>query len=101
MIKNYFKTAWRSLWKHRVVSFINIGGLAVGMAAAVLIFMWVQNEFNFDNYHQNAGNIYRIKNYLAVDKKTTWIWETSSYRMGAMKHQNKSRKLKGLRVSCL
>ncbi|MBE9586880.1 ABC transporter permease [Mucilaginibacter sp. JRF] len=82
MIKNYFKTAWRSLWKHRVVSFINIGGLAVGMAAAVLIFMWVQNEFNFDGYHPNADNIYRIKNHLSIDKRTTWIWENSSYRMG-------------------
>ncbi len=82
MIKNYFKTAWRSLWKYRTVSFLNIGGLAVGMAAAVFIFLWVQNELHFDDYHPDKENIYRIKCHISIDKSTTWLWETSPYRMG-------------------
>ena len=51
MIKNYFKTAWRSIFKNKTTAVINITGLSVGITAAVLIMLWVQNEMNFDNYH--------------------------------------------------
>ena len=44
MIKNYFKIAYRSLLKNRLYSLINIGGLALGMATATMLFLWVQNE---------------------------------------------------------
>jgi putative ABC transport system permease protein len=74
MIKNYFKTAWRSLWKSKNNSVINITGLSVGMTAAVLIFLWVQNERNFDSYHKDAANIYRLTTNLKVGN---WIWETT------------------------
>ncbi|HEY5465025.1 MAG TPA: ABC transporter permease [Hanamia sp.] len=85
MIKNYFKTAWRSLWKNKTTSFINITGLAVGMAAAVLIFIWVQNEMNFDNYHKDADNIYRLTTNF---KAQGWIWETSPLLLaGAVKNE--------------
>ena len=82
MLKNHFKHAWRNFWKHRVTGFINIAGLSVGMAAAVLIFIWVQNEMSFDKQEPDAANIYRIKNYLSLDKTTTWVWETSPYQVG-------------------
>ena len=82
MIRHYFKTAWRNLFRQKVNSIINIGGLSIGMAAAVLIFLWVKNEFGFDNYHQDAGNIYRVKNYLSVSKEDTWVWENSPYLLG-------------------
>ena len=52
------KIAWRNLLRNRAASLINISGLSLGMAAAVLILLWVQNELNFDNYHPNASNIY-------------------------------------------
>ncbi|OOQ61846.1 ABC transporter permease [Mucilaginibacter pedocola] len=82
------KSAWRSLRSHKATSIINIGGLSVGMAAAVLIFIWVQNEFSFDKNQDDAANIYRVKNYLAVDKTSTWIWENSPYVLGeAMKKE--------------
>ncbi|TFF39679.1 ABC transporter permease [Mucilaginibacter psychrotolerans] len=88
MYKIYFKTAWRNLRSHKATSIINISGLAVGMAAAVLIFIWVQNEFNFDTNQPEEANIYRIKSYLAVDKTSTWIWENSPYILGdAMKRE--------------
>lgn len=82
MIKNYFKIAWRHLLSHKVTSLINIGGLAVGMAAAVFIFIWVQNEYNFDKDVADASRIYRIKDYLSIDKTSTWIWESSPYNLG-------------------
>ncbi len=82
MLKNYFKTAWRSFWKHRATGFINIAGLSVGMAAAVFIFIWVQNEYSFDKSQPDAQQIYRIKDYLSIDKSTTWVWESSPYRLG-------------------
>ena len=60
MFKNYFKIAWRSLLKNKTVSIINITGLSVGMAAAILILLWVQNEFSYDTYYPNGNKIYRI-----------------------------------------
>jgi ABC-type antimicrobial peptide transport system permease subunit len=57
MIKNYFKIAWRNLIKNKASSFINIGGLAVGMAVALLIGLWIWDELSFDKYHQNYGKI--------------------------------------------
>jgi putative ABC transport system permease protein len=60
MIKNYFKTAWRNLWKNKTFSFINIFGLAAGIASSLLIFLFVQDELSYDRFHKDAGNIYRV-----------------------------------------
>ncbi|HEX7844515.1 MAG TPA: ABC transporter permease [Chitinophagaceae bacterium] len=83
MIKHYFKIAWQSLLRHRLNSVINISGLSIGMAASLLIFMWVTNEVSFDRYHKDAKNIYRLKNYVAIDNKSTWVWENSPYLLGS------------------
>src|SRR4249920_614969 len=58
MFKNYFKTAWRNLWKNKIYSTINIVGLAIGMAACIMIMMFVFYEKSFDNFH--SKNIYRL-----------------------------------------
>src|ERR1700733_3794643 len=60
MIKNYFKVAWRNLRKNKVSSFINIGGLAVGMAVALLIGLWIYDELSFDKYHKNHDHIAQV-----------------------------------------
>ncbi|TSJ44183.1 FtsX-like permease family protein [Mucilaginibacter corticis] len=60
MIKNYIKIAWRSLSKNKFTALINIGGLSIGMAVALLIGLWVYNEFTFDHYHKNYKNIVRV-----------------------------------------
>jgi putative ABC transport system permease protein len=62
MIKNYFKTAWRNLWKNKTFSFINIAGLAIGMAACLLILQYVSFELSYDQFNKNAGDIYRVYN---------------------------------------
>jgi ABC-type antimicrobial peptide transport system permease subunit len=69
MIKNYLKVAWRNLVKNRVTSLINIGGLAVGMAVAMLIGLWVWDELSFDTYHKNYKTIGQIRVHM-VDRRT-------------------------------
>lgn len=65
MLKNYFKTAWRSLMRGRSFSFINICGLAVGMAGATLILLWLSNEVSFDRFHVNKDRLYEL--YMVTD----------------------------------
>ena len=60
MIKNYFKIAWRSLLKQKGFSFINIFGLATGMACSLLIFLFVKDETSYDRFHHDASQIYRV-----------------------------------------
>ncbi len=60
MIKNYFKTAFRNLLRHKSNSAINIAGLIVGFAAFLLIFLVIQYEQSFDNFHAKGNNIYRV-----------------------------------------
>jgi putative ABC transport system permease protein len=60
MIKNYFKIAWRSLLQNKVFSGINIFGLSIGLAAAILILLYVKDEVSYDKFHNKSPNIYRI-----------------------------------------
>jgi putative ABC transport system permease protein len=64
MIRNYFKIAWRNIWKNKVFSGINIIGLAVGMAAFMLIMLFVSYEKSFDNFH--TRNIYRLNEVQTI-----------------------------------
>jgi putative ABC transport system permease protein len=60
VFKNYIKIALRNLRKYKGYSFINIAGLAIGLASCALIMLYVRDELSFDRYHQNAGRIYRV-----------------------------------------
>lgn len=57
----HLKFAFRNLWRNKFYSVINIGGLAVGIAVSMLILVFVGHELNFDRFHKNANNIYRLK----------------------------------------
>jgi putative ABC transport system permease protein len=73
MIKNYFKTAWRNLVKNKVHSLINIVGLSVGMAVAMLIGLWIWDELSFDKYHKNYDQIAQvIQNVTNNGEVQTW-----------------------------
>jgi putative ABC transport system permease protein len=68
MIKNYVKIALRIIKKHKGYSFINILGLAIGMAVCVLILLFVRYELSFDTYHENSERIYRLeRQWLTAD----------------------------------
>jgi putative ABC transport system permease protein len=78
MVKSYLKTAWRNLIRGKSFSIINISGLAVGMAGAILIFLWLQNEVSFDKFHANKNNLYQIYGLGSnVDGLSVAIDETS------------------------
>jgi len=67
MIKNYLKIAWRNLVKNKTHSFINIAGLSVGMAVAMLIGLWIWDELSFDKYHQNYDRIVQVMQHQTSD----------------------------------
>lgn len=67
MFKNYFKIAYRNLLKNKAYSFINIGGLAVGMAVALLIALWIADELSFNHYHQNHDRIAQVMQNRTID----------------------------------
>ena len=58
MIKNYFKTTFRSLWKNKGYSFLNIFGLAIGITCAGLIFLWVEDEVKWDSFNAKKDRLY-------------------------------------------
>jgi putative ABC transport system permease protein len=59
MLKNYLKVAFRNIKRNKIFSFINISGLAIGMACCLLLMLFIRYELSFDRYHKNAKNIYR------------------------------------------
>ena len=75
MLKNYFTIAWRNLRKNKGYSFINITGLAMGMAIALLIGLWITDEVSFDAYHHNHKNIAQVM-CLQANKGDTYIGTT-------------------------
>lgn len=60
MIKNYFKIAFRNFWRNKLTSFINLVGLSLGLAACILITMYVSHEKSYDHFHKDSERIYTI-----------------------------------------
>lgn len=73
MIKNYLKTARRSLWKNKFYSIINISGLAIGLAAGIMLLLWVQNELSYDRFNKNYQQIYNLSSHFTSNgEERTW-----------------------------
>ncbi len=64
MLKSYLTIALRYLKRHKIYSFINISGLAIGMACCVLILLWINDEIRYDRFHEQTENLYRVVNDL-------------------------------------
>lgn len=62
MIKSFFRIAWRNMMRSKGFSSINIAGLVVGMASAILILLWIQNEVSYDQFHEKKDRIYEVWN---------------------------------------
>ncbi|MGN6440154.1 MAG: ABC transporter permease [Agriterribacter sp.] len=69
MFKSYLKIAFRNLIRNKAFSTINIAGLAVGMASAILILLWIYNEISYDKFHANKNNLYAAWNRGTFDGK--------------------------------
>ncbi|MDB5087997.1 MAG: ABC-type antimicrobial peptide transport system, permease component [Mucilaginibacter sp.] len=92
MLKNNLKIAWRNLVKNGVSSFINIGGLAVGMAVAILIGLWIHDELSFNKYFQNYDRVAQVmtKWKLANGARTSQPMPLGSALQSAYKQDFKS-----------
>ena len=75
MFKSYFKLALRNIIRQKGFSFINIAGLTIGMACCMIILLFIQYEFSYENMHPDLDNIYRV---LTIDK----AMGTNSQRVG-------------------
>jgi len=60
MLLNYLKIAFRNLARHKAFSFINIAGLAIGMACSIFILLWVRDELSYDQFHEKGDRLYRL-----------------------------------------
>jgi hypothetical protein len=68
MIKNYFNIALRNIKRNYTFSILNITGMAIGMATAILILLWVQDEWSFDRHFKNADDLYRVlEKFISID----------------------------------
>ncbi|MGZ3874285.1 MAG: ABC transporter permease [Mucilaginibacter sp.] len=92
MFKNNLKIAWRNLIKNGVSSFINIGGLAIGMAVAILIGLWIHDELSFNKYFQHYDRLGQvmIKWKLATGARTSQPMPLGTALQTAYKHDFKS-----------
>ena len=96
MFQNYLKVAFRKMMRQKVFSLINIAGLAIGMAICILIFLWVQDELNYDRFHENADNIYRI---VMNDQNYGIRWPVVSIPVGPAVEQDFPEVIDSVRIS--
>ncbi len=83
MFKNYLKIALRNLAKQKIYSTINVLGLAVGLAGAILTFLFVQHELSYDRFHENTENLYRLYTiWHKEDGSTQRNWRRVTFPMG-------------------
>jgi len=73
MFRNYLKTARRSLWKNKFYSVINISGLAIGLAAGIMLLLWVQSELSYDKFNKDYQHIYNLSSHFTSNgEERTW-----------------------------
>jgi len=82
MIRNYFKIAWRNIKRHKSYSIINILGLAIGIAACLLILQYVSFELSYEKFHENKDRIYRVRQDRFDNGKLSTQWVSGAYAVG-------------------
>ncbi len=83
MLKNYFKIAFRNLWRHRTFSFINIAGLSIGLASGFIILLYSINELSYDRYNKNLDRIYLVTSKLPIPNRE-WVEPNTPFQLGPM-----------------
>lgn len=87
MFKNYLKIAFRNFGRNKGYTFINIFGLAIGMAVCILLMLWVQNEISYDKFHKNSDQIYSIIQEGIWNDGETYGSRTIPYRLAPLMHE--------------
>jgi putative ABC transport system permease protein len=87
MIWNYLKVTWRNIKRYRGYSFINIVGLAVGLACCILILLWVQDELSYDRFHTNRDDLYRIVSEWRKTEPAVHYWPVCAPLAPALKEE--------------
>jgi putative ABC transport system permease protein len=82
MVKNYFKIAWRNIKSHKAYSGINILGLAIGIAACMLILQYVSFELSYEDFHADKNRIYRVQQDRYDNGKLSTQWAAGAYAAG-------------------
>ena len=88
MIKSYFTTALRNIFKHKIFSLINIFGLAIGIAACLLILQYVRFELSYDNFHEKGDRIFRVQQNRYNDGKLSTQWAAGAAGIGPAAKQS-------------
>jgi len=81
MVRNYIKIAFRNCKKHKLFTFINVFGLAIGIATCMMINFWVQRELSYDRFNKNADRIFRIERRITFEGRDE-IWPITSGAYG-------------------
>ncbi|HEX4372962.1 MAG TPA: ABC transporter permease, partial [Puia sp.] len=98
MLINFFKIAYRNIIRGKWFSVINISGLAIGMASAMLILLWVQNELSYDRFYKNTDRLYQSWNRNKGDKGID-CWSVTPKPLGLALKQNYPEVEKATRVN--
>jgi putative ABC transport system permease protein len=85
MLWNYLKVIWRNIRRYKGYSFINIVGLAVGLASCILILLWVQDELSYDRFHNNGNDLYRVVAEWRKTEPATHYWPVCAPLAPALK----------------
>jgi ABC-type antimicrobial peptide transport system permease subunit/AraC-like DNA-binding protein len=100
MIRSYLKIAWRNLINNKVLSLINIGGLAVGMAVVTLISLWILDEVSFNKYHDNYRHIAQVMQNVTINGEVKTSFH-QPYPLAAELRKNYSSDFKSVAMSTL
>jgi putative ABC transport system permease protein len=87
MFKNYFKVAIRNLWKNKTYSFLNIFGLCIGITCAGFIFLWVEDELNYNHHNKKIDQLYQVMENQAYEGKTYTFSATPGLLAQAMQEE--------------
>lgn len=73
MFRNYVLTSWRNLLRNKIYAFINIAGLAIGLAVCMLIVLYVGHEYSYDKFHANADRIFYVKSKMKIGNDSLYL----------------------------
>jgi len=93
MIRNYFISAVRNLIRQKGFSIINISGLAIGMAIAILIFLWVKNELSYDKFNEKYSRIHRLVQTQHYSSKTPYAFNAGGTGTDLLRMQTYAERL--------